>query len=311
MKYLLIYYTGTYNTRFLTDQLEENLVSRGHEVARVEIKCDTPPVDTAGYDMIGYSYPIYGFNSPLPFNKYVSKLKFTEGQKYFIYKNSGETFAMNNASSRILIRRMKRKGLKFCGEYHFVMPYNIHFPYEPNFVRQILDENKKLMRIMLYDLEKGIVKRIESKKLYNFAAFFVGIQKISGNINSFFYRVDMNKCVKCMKCVKNCPHNNIYIKNDKIKFHHHCDMCMCCSFYCPTDAIRIGFLQSWGWKVNGDYKLKQVAKDTAPYEPYITDKSEGFYSCFIKTFKEIDEEYERLFGSETEAEKEVALTETE
>ncbi len=297
MKYLLIYYTGTYNTRFLTDCLQDQLVARGHEVSRVEITCDTEPVNTEGFDIIGYSYPIYGFNSPLPFNKYVSKLKFTAGQKFFIYKNSGETLAMNNASSRILIRRMKRKKLVFCGEYHFVLPYNIHFPYADNFVRQILYEDAKLMQIMLHDLENGIVKEIKSKKLYNFAAFFVGIQKIAGNINSFFYKVDMNKCVKCMKCVNNCPHNNIYVnKKGKIKFHHHCDMCMRCSFFCPTDAFKIGFLDSWGWKVNGDYKLKKVAKDDSPYEPYITEKSEGFYKCFIKTFAEIDAEYERLFG---------------
>ena len=50
------------------------------------------------------------------------------GQKFFIYKNSGETLAMNNASSRILLRRMAARGAVLKGEYHFVMPYNIHFP---------------------------------------------------------------------------------------------------------------------------------------------------------------------------------------
>ena len=69
----------------------------------------------------------------------------------------------------------------------------------------------------------------------------------------------MNKCVNCNKCVNTCPHNNIYIKNDKIKFHHHCDMCMRCSFFCPTNAIKIGFLE--GWKVNGEYKFKEIEKD--------------------------------------------------
>ena len=32
----------------------------------------------------------------------------------------------------------------------------------------------------------------------------------------------------------------------------------------------------------------------APEKPYITKDSKGFYKCFIKTFKEIDEKYNAL-----------------
>lgn len=294
MKVLLIYYTGTYNTRLLSNQLKNELEKKGDKVDTVEINVETEIVDTSGYDLIGFSYPIYGFNSPLPFNKYVRKLKFNKNQKYFIYKNSGETLAMNNASSRILIRIMNRQKVKFVGEYHFVMPYNIHFPFEKEFVKQILEYNKKLMAIMLYNLDNGIIFKIKSNVIYNIAAFFVGIQKIGGNVNSFLYKVDMNKCVNCNKCVNTCPHNNIYIKNDKIKFHHHCDMCMRCSFFCPTNAIKIGFLE--GWKVNGEYKFKEIEKDDSIDSNYITKNSKGFYKCFIKTFDFIDKEYNKIFN---------------
>lgn len=311
MKFLLIYFTGTYNTRFLTDKVQDALNKRGHTVDRVEINCETNLVSTNGYDFIGFSYPIYGFNTPLAFDKYIKKLKFNEGQKFFIYKNSGETLAMNNASSVKIVRYLKRRKLKFSGEYHFVMPYNIHFPFDKNFVREILEKDKKLIDIMVYDLENGIVKTKDSKGIYNFAAFFVGIVKIAGNVNSFLYKVDKDKCIKCMKCVNTCPEKNVYVKNDKIKFHHHCDMCMRCSFYCPTDAIKIGFLDWWGWRVNGDYKLKEVEKDTSPITPYITENSQGFYKTFIKTFKDIDDEHEKLFGKndEKQIQQEVAITE--
>ncbi len=297
MKFLFVYFTGTYNTRYLTDEIERLLKERGHTADRVEINCETQPVSTDGYDMIGFSYPIYGFNSPRPFNQYVKKLKFNRGQKFFIYKNSGETLAMNNASSRILLRRMKRSKAEFCGEYHFVMPYNIHFPYDTDFVKQILQENAKLERVMVHNLENGVVSEIKSKKIYNFAAFFVSIQKLGGDVNSFLYKVDKDKCIKCMKCVNDCPEKNIIVdKKGNIKFKHHCDMCMRCSFYCPKDAIKIGFLQ--GWKVNGDYHYDELKKDNSPCKPYITENSEGFYKCFIKTFAEIDSQYNQLFGGE-------------
>ena len=307
MKFLLIYFTGTYNTRFLTDELQKRLENNSHTVDRVEIQRGTEVVDAKGYDFVGFSYPIYGFNSPRMFNKYVKKVKFNKGQKYFIYKNSGETLAMNNASSQRLKKICKKKKMILSGEYHFVMPYNIHFAYDKEFVKQILEKDFKLLDILVHDIENGVVKKIKSKGIYNFAAFFVGIVKIAGDINSFLYKVKKDKCIKCNKCVNICPQKNIYVKNGKIKFHHHCEMCMRCSFYCPTDAIRIGFLDWWGWRVNGDYKLKEVAKDTTYEKPYINENSEGFYKCFIKTFNEIDAEYEKLFGNKEQL-QEVAIS---
>ena len=197
MKILLIYYTGTYNTRYLSNKLKDRFILENNEIDLVEITSTTKPIDTYQYDLIGFSYPIYGFNSPLPFNKYIRKLKFKKNQKYFIYKNSGEVLAMNNASSRILIRIMKRQKCINIGEYHYVMPYNIHFPFDKVFIKEILNYNNKLMDIMLYNFKNDIIFKIKSNLIYNIGAFFVGIQKIGGNVNSYLYKVDNNKCIKC------------------------------------------------------------------------------------------------------------------
>ncbi len=296
MKFLLVYYTGTYNTRFLTDELQASLTAHGHEVDRVEIDCKTQPVSTEGYDMIGFSYPIYGFNAPKAFTRYTKKLQYQKGQKFFIYKNSGETLAMNNASSRKLLRLMRRRKCTFAGEYHFILPYNIHFRFEYDCVREILHKNEKLLRILVDDLEKGRVRTIKSKWIYNFAAFFVNLVNVCGNVNSFFYRVDMNKCIKCMKCVKDCPEQNIRFEKGKIKLGHNCDACMRCSFFCPTDAFKIGFLE--GWHVNGDYRLKEVKKDCSPLKPFVTADTKGFFESHYRSFQKIDEEYQKLFGDE-------------
>ncbi len=292
VKVLLIYYTGTYNTRFLTDRVAERFENINYSVDRVEINSEAPTVQTDGYDYIGFGYPIYGFNAPHPFMEYFKKLRFARGQKYFIYKNSGETFAMNNASSRKIIRKMDRSGARFCGEYHFVMPYNIHFEFDENFIKQIMCEDKKLLDIMFYNLSGGIAPEIKSKLIYNVGAFFVGIQSIGGNVNSFFYRVDKDKCNKCGLCAKNCPRKNVSLKDGKVRFGHSCDMCMRCSFYCPQKAIKIGFLE--GWQVNKYYDLEKFWNSASPAEPYITENSSGFYKCFIKTFNDIDMRYSAI-----------------
>lgn len=295
MRVLLIYYTGTYNTRYLTNKVKARFEAQGDTVDVVEIHCDTKPVQTTGYDLVGFSYPIYGFNAPRPFEKYVKQLRFQKGQKFFIYKNSGETLAMNSASSRILLHHMEKNGAVLAGEYHYVMPYNIHFAFERDFIREIFKQNEKLMDIMLYNLNHGRVAKIKSNFIYNTASFFVAIQKIGGDVNSFLYTVDHKKCTRCGKCIRACPQKNIYEKNGKIRFHHHCDMCMRCSFYCPTDAINIGFLQ--GWKVNNPYDYNEIEADTSPVRPYITKDSTGFYKCFIKYFALINKEHQKLFPS--------------
>ena len=67
---------------------------------------------------------------------------------------------------------------------------------------------------------------------------------------------------------------------------------MRCSFFCPTNAIKIGFLE--GWKVNGEYRFNEIKSDDSINPNYITKKSKGFYKCFIKTFEFIDREYEKI-----------------
>ncbi|MBQ4062251.1 MAG: EFR1 family ferrodoxin [Christensenellaceae bacterium] len=292
MRFLLIYFTGTYNTRFLTSKLKERLVSEGNEVDTVEINADAAVADTKGYDFIGLSYPIYGFNPPLPFLKYLKKLEFNKGQKYFIYKNSGETFHMNNASSRNVIRYMNKKGAVLWGEYHFVMPYNIHFEFDAEFIDQLIYEDKKLMEIMLFDLKCAGGSRLKTNLIYNIGAFFVSIQALGGPINSFMYTVDKEKCTRCGLCVKACPENNISIKDGRVKFSHKCDMCMRCSFYCPQKAIQIGFLKSW--RVHDYYDLEKVWQKNRTDAKYIVDQKKGFYSCFVPYFKDIDERYDNI-----------------
>jgi len=299
MKALLIYYTGTYNTRFLTDKVAEKFAAVGIETDRVEINIDAPLPDTSGYDYIGFGYPIYGFNAPRPFVKYIKKLHFSDGQKYFIYKNSGETFAANNSSSRKIHRLLKRSNGVFCGEYHFVMPYNIHFEFDPAFIKELIYFDKKLLDVMTADIINGTPARIKTNIIYTISAFFVGIQALGGNINSFFYKVDKDKCTKCGLCVRNCPEKNISIKNGKVKFSYRCDMCMRCSFYCPEKAITIGFLNSW--LVHDYYNLQTYWSDDSLPERYITEESSGFYKCFISYFKDIDKRfYEHIPQSENE-----------
>ena len=292
MRVLLIYYTGTYNTRYVTNALKEKLIKAGYFVDAIEVNIDTKIIDLNDYDIIGLGYPIYAFNSPNIFNKYLKKIRFLSSKRYFIYKNSGETLKYNDASSRVILSILKKQKCEVKNEYHIVMPYTIHFRFDDAFVKEILNYLDKQLDIIVYDLLNNEISIINEPLYLKLISKFYTLQRLGGPINSLFYKIDYTKCVKCHKCKDNCPMHNIKLKNDKYIFGRKCLMCMRCSFYCPKNAIKIGLYNKW--RVNGEYDFKNIENNNSLKLPYITDESKGFYKCFIKSFKEIDERYEEI-----------------
>lgn len=47
------------------------------------------------------------------------------------------------------------------------------------------------------------------------------------------------ECTKCKWCIKNCPTNNIILKDDRIIFEDKCIICMRCYNFCPNKAIQM------------------------------------------------------------------------
>ena len=294
MKCLLIYFTGTFNTRYTSNILKEKFEKAGDEVDLYEIDpLKLERLNLSHYDIIGLGYPIYGYNAPWPFLKFIRYQKFPKGIRTFIYKNSGETEKVNDASSLFVWRKLKRSKAIIENEYHFMMPYNIHFRFEEELVKEILDMDEKLYEILLYEVKNHIPNIKRYKLWHKIVTRVVSIQFIGGDVNSFFYKVKKDKCIDCNLCIKQCPTQNIY-RNDKgqIKFHHNCLMCKRCSFFCPTAAIDIGILQ--GWKVNGRYDFEKIRKMKLE-KPVITQDTQGFFKCYIDTYNYINSRYKELF----------------
>ncbi len=141
MKIALIYFTGTYNTLYLTTLIKNRLLHLHHQVD-VFLLTDQLQFSSEDYDCIGIGYPIHAFNAPKIVEKNLKKLNI-KNASYFIYKNSGEPFFMNNASSYKIYKMMKKKKNHFMGEYHFLMPYNILFKTKQEFVEYEMKYNLK------------------------------------------------------------------------------------------------------------------------------------------------------------------------
>ena len=71
---------------------------------------------------------------------------------------------------------------------------------------------------------------------------------MSGPVNPIFYRFFVkaaafqagDSCIGCGLCAKNCPLNNIRLKEGKPHWGKECTHCMACICYCPAKAIEYG-----------------------------------------------------------------------
>ena len=296
MKTLIIYFTGTYNTKYLVEKIKERFTKENlGEVEFLSIDGTSSSSSLNSYDLIIFSYPIYAFNTPIIFDRFIKRIKLNKNQKVIIAKQSGEPIILNNSSSYSLIRKIKKDKAKLLNEYHFLMPYNIHFRYEDDFIKELFIYNEKLLDILVYELKNNIVRKVKYNPLLAFNSFIFKIQRLGGPVNSYFYKVDYTKCILCQKCINECPINNITFDNNnkKIIFHHHCLMCMRCSFFCPKDAINIGMLQKW--KVNGKYDLSRIEKDPSLKGDFLKTHKTKFFKLFPKVILKINSLHDKYF----------------
>ena len=97
MKILLLYFTGTYSTLYITTLIKNQLINLNHEVDVFPL-AEKKKISTSKYDVIGIGYPIHAFNAPKIVEDKIKKYNI-KSKNYFIYKVSGEPFKYNNASS--------------------------------------------------------------------------------------------------------------------------------------------------------------------------------------------------------------------
>ncbi len=286
MKILLIYFSGTGNTKMITELYREAFENAEHEVTVTELPSTHERlVETLAesYDIIGIGYPIHAFNAPkliLKLCKLLPKLNAKRGKskRVFIYKTSGEPVRMSDVSSLKMRKLLKKRGYTVTGEYQYVMPYNIIFRHSDKAAYKMWQTAKSLVPVDADEILRGAPHLPKNVILGGFLAWVLRIEHPGAKFNGKFFRANKD-CVKCGLCVKACPADNIKIKPDgKVAFGGNCMMCMRCAFNCPKNAIDIGLFKSW--KVNGKYSFDPPDDDSAngKHDNYCLSAYERYYA---------------------------------
>ena len=244
-------FSATGNTYKCAEELKNNLVSLGADAEIKRIENGLEKVESVG-ETIVICYPVHGFNAPTNVINFCKNLP--ESDAYaFVMKTSGEPLKINDDSSSKVVKALEKKGYNYNGEFHFIMPYNMIFRHTDEMAAKMYATAKERIPAAAKSIFYGENCRKKVPFKAKVVRKIVSIEHWGARFNGRFFHVKKDKCVKCLKCVNNCPTKNITYEDGKFKFGGNCLLCTRCSFNCPTDAFRIGIMDFM--RVNGKYNF--------------------------------------------------------
>jgi len=236
---MIIYFSGTGNSRFAAEYLAKKL---GDEVldAGKQIKAGEKGIFSSQTPLI-FAAPIYGWQLPHLFADYIRSARFSGNQKAYFVLTCGSD--IGDAAHKIEKLSLKNKNFIYHGTLGVVMPENyiamFQAPQKEKAI-QIVSEAKPILQKAASLIQAG----------QNFPEIDPSIpdQLKSGIVNRFFYRFfvkaspfySKDSCIGCGKCVSACPLNNVALNNGRPVWGKNCTHCMACICGCPTEAIEYG-----------------------------------------------------------------------
>lgn len=240
MKISIMYFSGSGNTKYIADRLKSKLEDIGFSVKANSIEEKISFNDDI--DLIVIGGPIYAGNVPEKLIKWLLRNvpNTINKTKAIVYSTSAGLINANGVDS--LASKLEKKGYEVIGKETYVMPKNFYFgKYKRNTEEEIevmFTNVESQIDVLVKNIENNNIEKINNnnKSIVSkdiLAEVFSIMAKFMGKS---FSTSDM--CNGCGLCAKQCPQNNIIIKNKVVKFKNKCMMCTRCIHSCPNNAIR-------------------------------------------------------------------------
>lgn len=286
---LLSYFSGTGNTKLISEKLKEDIEEAGSKLTLLSMESlykSYDPIAVNNYDMLGLSYPIYGFGTPQIVYDFVEKLPETKGQKVFIFKTGADYISINHNASGKLIKQLKKKGYSVFYDRIFLMPSNFLLGYRNEINVQISRASLERVKHMCGEILKQIGRTYKTGILLKYISYFIAL--LEGTYGSKYFGRSLRtgeNCNECGVCADNCPTENISMGNKKPVFGDNCLFCMRCIYNCTENAI---YSKNFNFCVLKDgYSIENIIENEKNGDHYLTDKTRGYYRHFYKYLKDI------------------------
>lgn len=239
---MIFYFSGTGNTKFVAKEIAAgigedllfipDLIREG----RYEFALQTG-------ETVGFCFPTHGWQPPRIVREFIKKLKINTSYCWALTTcgdNMGEAMTILNKDLEVV-------GLKATTMFSVIMPESyvcLPFMYtdtEEKERQKIAAAKEQIPHIIecirerkegVEELEKGGTPRLYS--------YVIGAYFNAKMVNDKKFTVDDDVCIKCGKCAKVCPVDNITGTPPVWNHNGRCTSCLACYHYCPTHAINFG-----------------------------------------------------------------------
>lgn len=243
----LFYFSGTGNTKLVAGHIEEEFARMGWDVALYNIenitsKAELPDLDH--FDLIGFGAQVIGYTTPRRMNRFIQLLPDSQkGTRVFIFRTCGGVTKTNYTASHSMIRMLRKRNYDVFYERLFSIGSNWVFKFDNTIMQQLYEATKRKIKVMCQEIVDGKLRFYETS-----AGFRIKKRIISGQSKIFFSMLGKNMkvsgdCLRCGKCVRSCPSDNIRLDGDQVKFGMNCSACLRCVYDCPAKAIEFRLLK--------------------------------------------------------------------
>ncbi len=275
---ILFCFSGTGNTEFVSKILIQEFKKESIDVSLVNIDSEInfENLDIKKYDLIGLSYPIYGFGTPDIIFNFIDKLPTLKSKKLFILKTGADYISLNHSSSLKLAKNLKIKGYNLFYDRIVVMPSNWVIEYNGSLEKQLINVVPNKIKHMSKEL-LSLIERLYKPNI--FLQFLSnGVAYMEGNFGAKYFGQSLyakESCTNCGICIEDCPTNNIKRDDSELTFLDSCIWCMRCIYSCPHNSISSKGMNFSIFK--GGYNLNKILNNTDITEDFLTKKTRGFF----------------------------------
>ena len=233
MNILVLYFSGTGNTKHIAKMVENELKSRRNQVMLFSIE-DINPDALPDHDHLIFGFPVYAYKIPAKPAHFIRSIKGAKGRSATVFCTNAMSagFSMKKASYLL-----KKAGYMAGKGTSIRMPGSDFMPFlgkRSLYVRKAISRDyTSIPKVADIAQKIGTNERFSLKYREN-GALYRWIEKyISKKLNAD------DKCVKCGLCEKICPTRSIKV-DGKVTFSDSCMICFRCVHQCPVEAIQVG-----------------------------------------------------------------------